>query len=672
MQTLSFTSDQQLALEKLQSFFQSDAHVFMLKGSAGSGKTTLLKIVKELLKQKGCFFRLMAPTGRASLILKERTGEDARTMHKSIYNFDELEEKDETGRHQFRYKLRENTDSLKTIYFVDEASMVSDVRSENEFFMLGSGFLMKDFFEYCAPVRRNNKIVFIGDYAQLPPVDMNFSPALDENYIRERYGLSVVSCMMNQVVRHAADSGVYMNAAKIRQAIENRKYNDFGIKDIENEVSKVEMFGLVQEYCRQVKNQPDRNALIITHSNKQALMYNTKVREFIFNNRERLNIGDFLLITRNNYSYPVEIFNGTIVRLSEIGKIENREIRFKSEKGVLKTVNVVFRDVVLEIPTLQGIEKIRCKILDQFLTDEKAQVDETTQQALYVDFKMRMEKMGIKAKTEEFKNAIRKDPYFNALQCKYGYAVTCHKSQGGEWDKVFVDLDVFIGKQTNTFFRWAYTAVTRSKKQLWHTNTPAFGALTEYTVRPIQKINPGQANYYYPKEMSFQEWRWNNIKKLCNEQEIQVSEDRSVMWQHKVHFSRKQETCTLSWWYNQNFYIERLDVQNSSNDEIKELCLQFSDESLIVAVEIPFQIREGFDFQQQMHEYIQSVCKEVDVPIINIVQRQWCDKYYLKTGAQTASIEFFFNNNHVYTFAHPKSTDGENDIMLQSILQKIS
>jgi hypothetical protein len=327
---------------------------------------------------------------------------------------------------------------------------------------------------------------------------------------------------------------------------------------------------------------------------------------------------------------------------------------------------------VLEIPSLRGIEKIRCKILDQFLIDENAHVDAMTQQALYVDFKMRMEKIGIKAKTDEYKTAIQKDPYFNALQCKYGYAVTCHKSQGGEWDKVFVDLDVFIGKQTNTFFRLTYTAVTRSKQQLWHTNTPAFGALAEYTVRPIQKINPGQVNYYYPKKMSFQDWRWDNIKELCTRQEIQVSEDRSVNWQHIVHFTHNQDKCTLSWWYKRNFYNGKIDVQNSSNDEIKELCLQLSDASLMIAVEIPFQVRDGFDFQQQMHEHIQSVCKEVDVPIINIVQRQWSDEYYLKTEANTASIEFFYDKRHVYTYSCPKSTDGENDRLLQMIIQKIS
>ena len=669
-QPITLTPDQQSTLEKLKTFFQSEDHVFLLKGSAGSGKTTLLKTVIEILKQKGKSFRLMAPTGRASLILKERTGEDANTIHKSIYNFDKLEETDENGKFQFRYKLNTNNESLNTIYFVDEASMVSDVYSENEFFILGSGYLMKDFFTYCNPAHKRNKIVFIGDYAQLPPVNMNISPALDEKYIKERYGLSVVSCMMTQVVRHAANSGVYANAAKIRLAIETNKYNEFGITDMADEVLKVEMFALLQEYCKQVKHKPESGAIIITHSNKQALMYNLKAREFIFKNRERLNIGDLLLITRNNYSYPVEIFNGTIVRVTEIGGIENREIRFKGENGKLITVNVVFRDVVIEAPASQGVEKIKCKLLDKFLTDEKALVDEMTQRALYIDFRIRMEKNGIKPKSDEFKNAIRTDTYFNALQCKYGYAVTCHKSQGGEWDRVFVDLDVFIGKQTNSFFRWAYTAVTRSRKQLWHTNTPAFNAISGFTVQPIRKINSGQVNYYYPNEMSFQDWRWENIKRICHEQEIFVNENRSVNWQHIIHFTREQETCKLSWWFNQNFYNGRIDVQNSSNDEFKELCLHLSDMSLMSA-EIPFVQKEGFDFQQKMHEYFIGVCNDADVPVTNIVQKQWSDEYYLKTGANTASVEFHYNKSHIYTFAHPKSTEGENDKILQLIIQKI-
>lgn len=671
MNTFSLTSDQQVTLEKLQTFFQSNDHVFLLKGSAGSGKTTLLKTIIGMLEEKDRQFRLMAPTGRASLILKERTGEDARTIHKSIYNFDELEEKGEDGQFRFRYKINVNNDSFGTIYFVDEASLVSDAYSENEFFMLGSGYLMKDFFEYCDPVHKHNKIVFIGDYAQLPPVGMNFSPALDEKYIRQHYGLSVVSCMMNQVVRQAANSGIYTNAAKIRQAIEAGQYNEFGISDKTGEVAIVEMFGLVQEYCKQVKNQPDRNTVIITHSNKQALMYNQKVREFIFNNRQHLNIGDLLLVTKNNYSCPVEIFNGTIVRLSGIYEAENREIRFYSEKGVLKTVNIVFRDVKFEIPSLQGIVQIKCKILDQFLTDEKAQVDAITQQALYIDFKKRMDEINIKPRSAEFKNAIRTDPYFNALQCKYGYAVTCHKSQGGEWNKVFVDLDVFIGKQTNSFFRWAYTAITRSKRQLWHTNTPIFSALSEFKVHPIQRIGAGKVNYYYPKSISFLDWRWENIQKLCSEQGIRVTEGREINWQHRVHFKNNNDTCTLSWWFNKDFYTGKIEVLNSSNDGIKELCLQLSDASLMTG-EIPFQAQKGFDFQQKMHEYFKSICNETDIPVINIVQRQWSDEYYLKTGAKTASIEFYYDKKHFYTFACPKSTDGESDAILQMIVQKIS
>jgi len=668
---ISLTPDQQSALEKLQSFFQSDDHVFLLKGSAGSGKTTLLKTVIDILKQNGNSFRLMAPTGRASFILKERTGNDAYTIHKSIYNFSKLEEKDEDGRFQFHYKINENTKSLRTIYFVDEASMVSDVYSENEFFKLGSGYLMKDFFEYCDPVRKHNKIVFIGDYAQLPPVDMNFSPALSEKYISERYGLSVVSCMMTQVVRHAADSGIYANAAKIRQSIEVERYNEFGINDKVGEVSKVEMFGLVQEYCRQVKNLPDKNAIIITHSNKQSLMYNQMVRKFIFNNHEHLNVGDLLLITRNNYSYSVDIFNGTIVRLLAMGEPEHREIRFYGKNGIKEKVNIIFRDVLIEIPSLQGIETIKCKILDQFVTAENAQLDAKTQQALYVDFKMRMELKGIKPGTDLFKEEIRKDPYFNALQCKYGYAVTCHKSQGGEWEKVLVDLDVFIGKQTNTFFRWVYTAVTRSKHQLWHTNTPEFSAISRYIVKPIQKINTGEVNFYYPKELSFLDWRWGNIKRLCSENEIEVTENRAFSYQHIFTFARNQETCSLQLWYNNNFYSKDAVVMYSSNDEIRELCLHLTEASLM-SDEIPFQIIGGFDFKQKMHDFFKSVCNEADVSITNIVQRQWSDRYYLKAKAQTAYIEFFYNDKHIYTFAQPKSTDGEEDEILKKIIQKIS
>ena len=240
LNSMHLTSTQQSAFQQFERFINSNDRIFILKGSAGTGKTTLLKELVESLCEKGWKCVLMAPTGRAAFILGEKTGQPAATIHRTIYQIEEGLKDDGTG--QMVFGLRHNDDSLtRTIYFVDEASMVSDMYSENDMFKFGSGYLLRDILDYCG----SRKVVFVGDYAQLPPVGQKFSPAMSAEYLQETYHASCREAMLKEVVRQVEDSFVYKNATFVRDAIESSRYNEFAIKD-GDDVKKSE--ALIEDY----------------------------------------------------------------------------------------------------------------------------------------------------------------------------------------------------------------------------------------------------------------------------------------------------------------------------------------------------------------------------------------------------------------------------------------
>ena len=324
---MSLTSSQQSAFTKFEEFINSDDLIFILKGSAGTGKTTLLKALVESLCVKGWKCVLMA-TGRASYILGEKTGHSAATIHRTIYQIEEGLKEDGSG--QLVFDLRPNDDSQNnTIYFVDEASMVSDQYSENDMFKFGSGYLLRDVLDYCG----SRKIVFVGDYAQLPPVGQTFSPAMSAEYLQETYHASCREAMLKEVVRQVEDSFVYKNATFVRDAIESNRYNEFAIKDGED-VKKSE--SLIEDYKSVIQGSIDQGAIVIAYTNKQVLDYNLAIRKYLFqSSQERLIPGDLLIVSQNNYHYSEELYNGTIVRVltcDSDAMLEKRTVRFNTSE----------------------------------------------------------------------------------------------------------------------------------------------------------------------------------------------------------------------------------------------------------------------------------------------------------------------------------------------------
>lgn len=490
-QHINLTNDQRNALERLHAFLESDERVFILQGYAGSGKTTLLKGFVEYLKSLEMKYQLMAPTGRAAKVINQKTGFVSTTIHKGIYSFEELQEikqgEDENDvSFLYQYKIRNNPEVHHSVLIVDEASMVSDILSQGEFFRFGSGHLLRDLMTYgrIQEATTSSKIIFIGDPAQLPPIGMNFSPALDSTYLSETYKVAVSQAEMKEVKRQDANNGILISATKIRQCLTSGYFNDFDLRENNRDIFNP----AYQDYLETYKSQQDQK-IIICYKYKTALDLNRAIRRDKFGDDLPIQASDTVIIGGNNYR--LAIMNGEFAVVSEASPaVESREVSFYIEKGKTKTVRLTWRGISLVLPDENNQPKtINGFILENYLYGDNYLKPEE-QRALYVDFKNRHPKL--KKGTEEFKEAIINDKYFNCILLKYGYAVTCHKAQGGEWANAYVFWDRGTqanfnfyesehnpsGKTNSEFYRWAYTAVTRASKKLFCINPPYFSSFT--------------------------------------------------------------------------------------------------------------------------------------------------------------------------------------------------
>ena len=655
-----FTSDQQSAIKAFSEYIDSDNKVFVLAGYAGTGKTTLMKaMVNYLHFNEDCHTPyktvLMAPTGRAAVILARKTGREAATIHRTIYKIEDGAQEVEG---KMKFLLRRNEDSERTIYFVDESSMISDIPSDNDMFKFGSGCLLQDLLQYCG----DRKIVFVGDAAQLPPVGQNTSPALDEDCLTQKYHRKVMSATLREVVRQAADSGVYANAMSIRDSIENEAYNEFGIVGGEDVRLSHNLF---EDYTMETESKVSKDSIIVTYSNAKALEYNKRIRSTIFQHTpERLVAGDLLIISRNNYAYNQELFNGTIVSVAACvpdSQLESRKVRFNSRekdgngKSVVKEIELVFRDVTLEVDEAQ---LLKCKILDSFITDEEGAPGLDISQALHVDFTIR--RSDLKIGTDEYFDALKKDPWLNAVICKYGYAITCHKAQGGEWKNVFVDMAREQGKRNSDFFRWAYTAVTRSNSRLWIANAPKFDLFSEMQIGPIGK--GGNMEFFTPRSENFLDYRFNRISKRCEELGLNCHESRGTQYQHILNITDNHGgNCVAQLFYGKNGYTGRDKVVQAEPSElsnmVKEICVQS-----LIPEDFPFAAED--DRQERLYGFIQRISAESGLTILNITNPPYTDRFFMTNGSEYEVVSFSYNGKNQYTNCTFQSSAGSSDVEL--------
>jgi ATP-dependent exoDNAse (exonuclease V) alpha subunit len=440
------TPDQQEALDLLNMFFNSNnaLQVFILRGYAGTGKTTILAhLAKSLQKQNKVV--LLAPTGRAAKVLSSYCGIPAFTIHKRIYWLAEGAEGD------LNFVLQKNK-FTDTLFIVDESSMISSSSA-------GQRDVLEDLMRFVYRAK-GCKVIFAGDNAQLPPVELDYSPALDAKFMEDRFNLPVTEIELNTVVRQENESGILHNATQLRRLIQN---HTTAIEFDVNETDFKSINGLeLQEYIEEsMNNYGVEDILFITRSNKRANQFNNEIRNRLLFREEKIETSDILMSVKNNYHWLNSeetkddfIANGESF---EILKVLNKESMYGFD---FADVNIRFID--------NRIPDIDVKVLLDSLMVEAPSISTSEIRNLYYKI---FEDYVAQGEGRKAKQLTLKDPYYNAIQCKFSYAVTCHKAQGGQWSAVFVDHGYLTDEMVDeNLLRWLYTAITRAKKQVYLVN----------------------------------------------------------------------------------------------------------------------------------------------------------------------------------------------------------
>lgn len=445
------TTQQDIVLQQLAHFIldASNRSLYLLKGYAGTGKTTIIgTLVTHLWKIKKSAV-LMAPTGRAAKVIANYSGKEAFTIHKKIY----FPKKDKGG--GVKFVLQPNK-HRKTIFIVDEASMIPDVPSDSKLFENGS--LLDDLIQYVYSGFQC-QLMLIGDTAQLPPVKLDLSPALNADRLELNYDKEVTKMELTEVVRQQQDSGILVNATALREALAGEYYDSFQFdldefKDIVRLIDGHEIMDAINDSYSQLGNE---ETAIIVRSNKRANLYNQQIRSRILFNEHELTAGDYLMVVKNNYFWlkPTSeagfIANGDIVEVLEVFSMkELYSFRFAEVK-----VRMV------DYPKMRPFETV---LLLDTITAETPSLPYEDSNRLYQEVMKDYED-----ETSKYRKflKVKNNEFFNALQVKFSYAMTCHKSQGGQWHTVFVEQPYLPNGIDRDYLRWLYTAVTRAKEKLY-------------------------------------------------------------------------------------------------------------------------------------------------------------------------------------------------------------
>ena len=447
-QAFSFppTLEQERAIGVFADFLTGTSYpsVMILRGAAGTGKTTLAAaIVRAMiaLKQK---IVLLAPTGRAAKVFSLYAGQPAYTIHRRIYRQKSLE-----GGFTLNYNVAQDT-----IFIVDEASMISDS---------GESSLLNDLLQFVYGGQRC-RLLLIGDYAQLPPVGETESPALSASCLRG-YGFHVYEATLNEVLRQAAESGILYNATAIRHlqsSLPKIHFNGF------EDVRVVRGDELIEQLASSYSHAGLDDTIVVTRSNKRANIYNEGIRRTILDREDELSRDDRLMVVKNNYFWSKE--KGERSQEEGLEFIANGDIAVVQRfRNVHEQHGFRFAEVTLSFPDYDGYELTATVLLDT-LSSEAPALTREQQQQLYE--RVLADYADIPQKSERMKK-VKEDRYYNALQVKFAYAVTCHKAQGGQWSHVYVDQGYMTDDMlTPEYFHWLYTAFTRATEQLYLVNWP--------------------------------------------------------------------------------------------------------------------------------------------------------------------------------------------------------
>ena len=698
------TEGQSELIKELDLFLKSkEDKVFLLKGYAGTGKTFITKGLTEYFRAVGRSYMLAAPTGKAAKVIAEKTLSKAYTIHKSIYTFKDFIEYKTVGvdgsETYKRYaQLAVNDKSVDCVYIVDEASMISDIYQEEEFFRFGSGYLLKDFLEH-ANLDHNDhrkKIIFIGDNAQLPPVGMSFSPALDEKYLREKHNLKTICYELTDIVRQKIDSGVISNSMEIRESLGKNDFNKLIIDLNYPDVFDVQHKDLMATYLSSCDKKINGKSIIIAYSNADVAEFNQRVREQFFPDVSRITSGDKVMAVKNCYSNGLFISNGDFGLIKEIvGESETRNITLRNkneETGDIKEtiIPLTFCDVVIGFKTLDGESVFfQEKIVENLLYNKQRSLSSDENKALYVDFCIRNPQL--KSWSLEFKEELMMDPYFNALRLKFGYAITCHKAQGSEWENVFVKCSSHQNQDSEDYFRWFYTAITRTENHLYLLDPPnlKIGSVLKRVLNPSSSnpikieehkksqlsdrvnLNDAEMNTFnIPMNDVFSLDILKRVNRLIHDSSIKIQDVNQGEYMEIYYFMYDNNTVRIDIHYTGKGKISNITAPNTtdSSDVILKAI-----SPLIGAVIIPVvdnketKIEFEEEFLNELYSRIVPLAKNKGIHINDVKSLDWKQRYTFIKLDEVAVFDIYYNGKNQFRKYSPIKNSCTSGLLINEI-----
>nr|NQU92225.1 AAA family ATPase [Bacteroidota bacterium] len=450
------TQGQRILILALAEFIcnRQPQEAFLFKGYAGTGKTTILSALVKAMQAVGVGTVLLAPTGRAAKVLASYSGRQAFTIHKKIY-----QPRTRSDGNFFMHRLANF--HKNTIFIVDEASMIPGTNNQQEAGFYTDSDLLTDLIEYVYS-GKNCSLILIGDVAQLPPVGLDISPALDAAYLKSAYSLSVRTLELKEVMRQSLESGILANATQVREKIAEGIYRlPILNRNLQKDFISIGPADLEDALLTAHSMMGDDKTIVITRSNKRANIYNREIRNRILFREEELSAGDYMMVVKNNYFW--------VPSDSPVGFIANGDIiEIEKVRRITEIYNLRFADVLIRLVDYPDHPELEVKLLLDTITSESPSLSHQQYKTFYEEVIKDYEDIPNKrTRTEKVKN----NPFFNALQVKFAYALTCHKTQGGQWDTIFIDQPFLKDKRIDKeFLRWLYTAITRATKQVYLIN----------------------------------------------------------------------------------------------------------------------------------------------------------------------------------------------------------
>lgn len=680
-QKYKLTTDQLQLVDLLDVFLNSDdADIFLLKGYAGTGKTFIIKGFSEHLRQIKRNFVIAAPTGKAARVIREKTEvEETYTIHKTIYSDKALKDKptnlaeyDTKGEktYKFYFDLKVNDDSVDTVYIIDEASMISNIYSEMEFIQFGSGFLLQDLLKFINLDNNNHnkKIIFIGDNAQLPPVGMKFSPALDSQYLKEKFELNVSEFELIETVRQKESSGILKNSTELRNALKQETFNTLDVNISYDDVNHIDNSDFLNKYIEIGKNKISKDIMVLAYKNATVKEHNQTIRSHFFKNSpDQISEKDKVIILKNTQTEGILLLNGDFGMIDKIlSDTECKIITLKrkneeTQKTEEIKVNLYFKDVILLIKDIKDkIHRVKCKIIENLLFSENSGLSSDEHKAIYLDFRIRYPKL--KPKTKEFKDTIITDSYFNAVLIKFGYSITCHKAQGSEWSDVFVDCSYTQSQLSKNYFRWLYTAITRASNTLYVLNKPHIGIFDKMKNKDVG-LNTQDEAAISDTIVNIIE---NKIKEVASGNNIEILSKNSKQYQEIYNFKRNEELATLRIYYNRKNRISSIKPHENNDLAIllQELLAYLVNKIIVDKKSNNFTFPKSFleDFYLELKSKVNAKSISID----SIDHMQYTERYSFSIDNKLATIDFFYNSKKQFT--NKQIRNGSNQELFDEII----